>query len=895
MLKYILPCTIIVCFFIACKLKHTTSVPSKPPAGQFQGRQQEPSLKVDPNTNRESQPFYNPSATRETDILHTKLDVRFDWAKRYLYGKATISARPYFYSIAKINLDARGMELIRVAEIKRNALYGEDTVNLKYEYDGKMIRIEPGRVLNRTDNFTLYIDYVAKPDELTATGGSAAISSDKGLYFINPDGKVPGKPRQIWTQGETQANSVWFPTVDRPNEKMTNEIFMTVDEPFVTLSNGYLASSKKNADGTRTDHWRMDLPHSVYLVMMTVGEFSVVKDSWRGKEVSYYVEKQFEPYAKQIFGNTPEMMEFFSTRLGVDYPWAKYSQICARDYVSGAMENTSATLHSDYLQNDDRELLDANFEEYVSHELFHQWFGDLVTCESWANLPLNESFATYGEYLWIEHKYGKDHAEYHRLNSLGGYLQESAAGRATQQWPGKREPLIRHYYSEQEEMFDRHSYNKGAQVLHLLRQYVGDEAFFASLKLYLETNKYNVAEIHDLRLAFEKITGQDLQWFFNQWFLSPGHPELEITYLYDSAKANQQVIVKQTQDRSNGTPVFRFPLSIDIYSAGKVIRKEVTVKSIADTFYFNVASRPDFVNVDAHKTLPCYKKDPHTEGEWAFLFDHSGLFMDRYEALAGLAPKTAQTEVAMQIVTKALDDKFYVIRSLATVKIPGNPDDKTALAPEAKQKLIALAESDPKSIVRTYAVLKLSMMQDASLRDVYLNALKDSSFNVVRVALQALVMHFPETGMAEAAKRENDPHRSMKTVVGNAYMHGGSDVQQTWFEKTLPGLWGMHQQSLLYYYSVFLKRCNAETVKNAISGLEALYNMTDSRNTQNFIRSILGSLQNHFTQKANEDEKKIKELQSVKNNATGLQQLEASKTESLELVKLLEESRKKLK
>jgi aminopeptidase N len=444
MYKYILPATLFF-FLLACgHQKHTTTGNNNKPQHNWWDDGNE--LKYDSARNAESQVNYNPSATRFNDLLHTRLDVRFDYAKRWMYGKATIEAKPYFYPQTTLVLDARGMQIDRVALIDSSA-GKNDTAKTDYTYANNQLTIQLGRTFTRDEHYTVYIEYVAKPDELPA-GGSAAISEDKGLYFVYPDADPKDSvlhPRQIWTQGETQSNSVWMPTIDCPNERMTSEIYMTVENKYVTLSNGLLTDQHKNADGTRTDHWKMDLPSAPYLVMMAVGSFSVIKDSWKGKDVNYYVEPQFAPYAKEIFGNTPEMIEFFSNKLGVPYAWPKYSQICAREYVSGAMENTSATLHSDFLQQDTRELLDGDNEDYISHELFHQWFGDLVTCESWSNLPLNESFATYGEYLWDEYKYGKEVADYSHYSSLGGYFRESAAGHRTPEWPGVREPLIRYY------------------------------------------------------------------------------------------------------------------------------------------------------------------------------------------------------------------------------------------------------------------------------------------------------------------------------------------------------------------------------------------------------------------------------------------------------------------
>ena len=344
---------------------------------------------------------------------------------------------------------------------------------------------------------------------------------------------------QVWTQGETEANSCWFPTIDSPNERMTQDIYITVDNKYLTLSNGLLKESINHGDTLRTDHWTHQIPHAPYLVMMAVGEFKVVEDKWRDIAVNYYVEKEHLPYAKSIFGNTPEMLEFYSNKLGVDYAWQKYHQIIVREFVSGAMENTTAVIHGDFFYKTDRELLDDDDEATIAHELFHHWFGDLVTCESWSNLPLNESFANYGEYLWFEYKYGPDKADHHGYSETQGYLRESME---------KQVDMVRFDYNDSEDMFDRHSYNKGGRILHMLRKYMGDDAFFAGLKLYLETNKFKTVEMHQLRLAFEEVTGEDLNWFFNQWIYSSGHPELKIDYSYNADEKLQLITVEQLQD-----------------------------------------------------------------------------------------------------------------------------------------------------------------------------------------------------------------------------------------------------------------------------------------------------------------------------------------------------------
>ena len=361
--------------------------------------------------------IFRSTAERVNDLVHTKLDAKFDYAKSQMNGKAWITLKPHFYATDSLLLDAKGMDIKQVA-IVRHA----NNIPLKYRYDGMLLDIDLDRTYKGNETYTIYIDYTAKPNEYKGQG-SAAITDAKGLYFINPLGTEKGKPTQIWTQGETEATSVYVPTIDKPNQKTTQEFYLTVPAKYVSLSNGKLMSQKNNADGTRTDYWKMDLPHAPYLFFIGVGDYAIIKDKYKDKEVNYYVEKEYAPVAKKIFGNTPEMMKYFSTITGVDYPWVKYSQITGVDYVSGAMENTTATLHSDAAQQDARQLTDENnWERVIAHELFHQWFGDLVTSESWSNLTLNESFANYSEYLWNEHKYGKDAADAHNYSDMQGYL-----------------------------------------------------------------------------------------------------------------------------------------------------------------------------------------------------------------------------------------------------------------------------------------------------------------------------------------------------------------------------------------------------------------------------------------------------------------------------------------
>jgi len=791
-------------------------------------------------------PLYRAAETRLTEVVHTKLEVKFDWAKTYLYGQATLTCRPYFYNEDRVELDARGMDIHEVALLKAEAMPDgrQEKTKLDYTYTGELLKINLDKSYSRQDTFRLFIDYTAKPNELKKKGGSAAISDDKGLYFINPDGKEKDKPREIWTQGETQSNSVWFPCIDKPNEKMTEEIYITVDTNFTTLSNGELVYQKENGDGTRTDYWTMELPHSTYLVMMAVGEFKVVKDKWRDREVNYYMEAAYAPYAKAIFGKTPEMIETFSTLLGVDYPWNKYSQVIVRDYVSGAMENTTATLHGEFLNQTSREMLDKDFEDVISHELFHHWFGDLVTCESWSNIPLNESFATYGEYLWIERKYGREAADGHRREDLDKYMREARR---------KQVNLVRYDYTDREEVFDRHTYEKGGLILHMLRKYVGDEVFFAALKLYLQTNKFGNAEVANLRMAFEKVCGEDLNWFFNEWFFASGYPDLEITRDYSPISQHYTVTIEQKQDFAK-TPLYKLPMDIDLYSEGKVVRKRIVVDKQKQSFEFEAAVQPLFVNVDAEQMVVAKVKDTcQSTAELAYAYHHLPLYENRREALLGLF-RNKSSDQYKECIQSALDDPCWELRVLAISGLePVLKGNENAL----REKLVGVAGRDPKSLVRGKALTFLSKnFSEPSLISVYRDALKDSSYSVISRGLVALSKADSLEGLRTAKTMEKDKNVQVLFAVMQVYDRYGSDENNDFFVSEQDKFKGQWLSSFVFVYGEFLLRCSDGTVNKGLKLFSGL--VTEEDNYLKFsLRTTLTELESMYAKRKKKLEEQI--------------------------------------
>ena len=653
--------------------------------------------------------IYRQTHTKTTELKHTKLKVNFDYQKEQMGGEEWLTASPYFYSTDSLVLNAKGMLIHEVALDKNGS-----KSPLKYEYKDDLLKINLDKTYNRNQDYTVYIKYTARPNEVSQKG-SAAISDAKGLYFINAQGKDADKPTQIWTQGETESSSAWFPTIDKSNQKTTQEIYMTVPDKYVTLSNGIMKSSTKVSGGLRTDHWVMDKKHAPYLFFMGVGEYAVVKDKWRNIEVDYYVEKEYEPFAKQIFGNTPEMIEFFSKRLSYDYPWSKYAQITGRDFVSGAMENTTATLHQESAQQKPGDLIDENrWEDTIAHELFHHWFGDLVTAESWSNLTVNESFANYSQYLWNEHKYGKDIADYGLMKEIKGYMMDPS---------NISKDLVRFNYHSREDMFDGVSYNKGGAILHMLRNYVGDDAFFAGLTDYLKTNEFGTGEAHQLRLSLEKVSGKDLNWFFNQWYFGNGNPKISYTTSFEPVKKEVTITLSQNQIGQN----FQFPLSIDIFENGKPTRKNVWVSAKEkNDFTFQVSKNPDLVNLNSDGVLLAEITDTKTPEQFLIQYQNSTQFLSRYKAVENAIENLTKNPAALKTVVAALKDSNFRIRGKALVGLDlSKPDQAKAALAEVEK----MASSDPKTLVQGAAISALGKIKDKKYLPLFekgMNAVSNS-------------------------------------------------------------------------------------------------------------------------------------------------------------------------
>ena len=765
-------------------------------------------------------------------LEHTKLKVDFNFKEKQLNGEAWITLKPYFFSTNKLILDAKGM-IIHQVMLKDK--------KLDFNYDNFELRIDLPKKYTKEESYTLYIKYTARPEKIKQKG-SGAISSAKGLYFINSDGTDKNKPTQIWTQGETEASSCWFPTIDSPNQKSSQEIYMTVPNQYQTLSNGVLVSQIKDG-ANRTDYWRFDQKHAPYLFFMGVGKFEVIKDVYKNIPIEYYVEKEYAPYAKDIFGDTPEMIGFFSTLLGIEYPWNKYSQIVVRDYVSGAMENTTAVVHGDQAYQKPGQLIDENkHENTIAHEIFHHWFGNYVTAESWANLSLNESFANYSEYLWREHKYGKQEANAHLFENNLAYLNG----------PNSDKNLVRFNYSNKEDIFDLVSYNKGGAILHMLRNYLGDTAFFKGLNLYLTENKFKSAEVHQLRLAFEKLIGKDLNWFFNQWFFGANHPQIEVSYDYNIIQDKVTVNIIQLQAEK-----FKFPFAIDIYENGISRREHVFVDENDASFTFPYRKQPDFIQVNADGVLLCEITENKVLSDYIFQIKNAESYSDRRSALLELVKKQ-DDKAAFNAIVEALNDSYYKLRILALENIDLiNKFTKK----EVIRKIAKIATSDPKTLVKSAAIETLGKLLDPELKTIFIKNLESKSYAVIGKSLVALYYVEPQLAVEKSKSLPNEIRKILATPLTRIFIEEKDEEELSFIaQNVLSGMYLTGDDKTKAIYQKAFQQISESNNKEAIRNLvEDMINKGTQYKSFNFDKVMINQMRKmiQIQKKQNKSNKKV--------------------------------------
>lgn len=515
------------------------------------------------------------------DVQHYVIRVSFDRAAKKVIGDTTVQLKPLQSGFTSVELDAHGLVFESVAAEPSGLL-------LKY--------------LSAANKVIVTLDKAYSPDELISLRFKYTATPKKGVYFIDEEIENGKQVRsaQIWTQGEPDEARHWFPSFDFPSDKATTEQFITARSGEKVIGNGEMVEGTPNSDGTVTFHYKMPVPHSTYLVSFVIGNYVKVPGKYRDIPLGFYVYPGTEPIVPKAYGNTVEMFRIFEELTGVDYPFNKYDQTIVSGFTFGGMENITATTMAD------TDIFLSNFafgksavENLVSHELAHSWFGNLVTCKNWAELWLNEGFATFMEAAYLEKKHGRQIYINKIVSDAEIFIADDAVNT-------KRNGLFNRNAANVSALFDRPAttYNKGGAIIHTLRETVGDEAFWKAINIYLNRHKFGSVESTDLQKVMEETSGQDLKWFFDQWVYGTGAPKLDVKPVYSPRTKTLKLTVSQTQSGALTPAVFRLPMDVEIKTARGTSTEKLNVTKLVETFTFRLGGKPESIAVDSSQRVP---------------------------------------------------------------------------------------------------------------------------------------------------------------------------------------------------------------------------------------------------------------------------------------------------
>jgi len=762
-----------------------------------------------------STPHYAPDRT--FNARHVRLELALDFPTKTLSGTCTTTLEAIADPADRATFDAVDFKISRVTVKGKPA---------RFDYDRRRLTVHLAAPVKRGDKVDVAITYKAVKPKL-------------GLHFVGPDRSYPNKPLQAWTQGEDEYNRFWFPCHDAPQERATTEMIVTVPEPFTAVSNGALVRSSKSGR-KRTFHYKHDVPHSMYLVSLAVGEFVEIKDKWKNVPVQYFVPAGREEDAKRAFGKTPAMMEFFSSKL-VPYAYAKYSQVAAYDFIYGGMENTSATTQTALTLHDARAHQDFSSDPLVAHELAHQWFGDLVTCRDWSHAWLNESFATYFEALFKEHDMGYDEFINEMRGNAEAYFDEDANR--------YRRPMVTRHYKNTNDLFDRHLYEKGSCILHGLRSILGDESWWRSMKLYLTRHQTKSVETTDLIQAIQDATGKNMRPYFDQWIYKGGHPELKVRFWWNAKEKKVQVRVLQTHGTNEETGLFTLPLTFAFLYEGKWKRYTETIDKKDQLLSFSLPMAPELVLLDPDHTILLKKVDIlKPESMWILQLSEDPHVLGRIDAARALA--TATSPAATQALRQGLfREKFWAVQADIAAALGRNGSMsaiealleglrqvvhlKTRRAiyealgnyptPRVQDAILKTYETEKSWLTEAEGLRALGRMKDPSLLAVFKENLKRDSWNdVIRIAsLDAVgMLQLPESVaiLKEYTRYGNHPNARMTAIRRLATFGRGRDDIQDFLIKLLDDSYLLVQLAVVRALGTFADERATDALMRFTSG-----------------------------------------------------------------------------
>ncbi|MBL4623811.1 MAG: M1 family metallopeptidase [Flavobacteriales bacterium] len=636
------------------------------------------------------------------DMQHAKIELSFKPEEKLVIGKVTHTFTSLQNDVNELFLDGINMTYKSVTV---------DGDSVQYEKDSKGITIKFAKLIQRSEEHTIVIEYEATPW--------------KGLYFIGWDDPNNLSRKQIWSQGQGIDNRHWIPMYDEKNDKIVSEMTVKFDSNYKVLSNGKKLKEKENKDGTTTWHFEISHEHAPYLIMLGIGDYKIKESkSKNGTPMYFWYYPDWEDRVEWTYKNSEDMVDFFEETIGVKYPWGSYSQIPVQEFMYGAMENTTATIYGDFFHVDERAFLDRNYVAVNAHELAHQWFGDCITARTSTDHWLQESFATYYNMLYEKRFYGQDHFDWKRREGNDGSLKASL----------KDYKPIAHSKAGS----TRH-YPKGAFVLNMLKYVVGEAEFNASIKHYLEKHQYQNVDSEDLLIAFHETLGVSLDWFWDQWVYRGGEPHYDVEYadLTESGQRYTQFDVSQIHDLNEVVGLFKMPIWFEVHY----------IDGTSDTQQEWIEKEREIVKINnmANKDIAFVLFDPNNQVMKKVTFEKSiemnvrqafsaPMMLDRYDAIVAVRkhPVTQKQELLLKIYEQ---EKFHAIKAEIIAQLV---EDESQLTIELLRK--ALQDNDV--LVRKSVIANLRIIPPELLVD-YENLLKDQSYQIVEQSLNKLCIEYP--------------------------------------------------------------------------------------------------------------------------------------------------------
>jgi aminopeptidase N len=644
--------------------------------------------------------------SRTYDVLHYRIQLSFDEPSRSFHGQTRITLQPLGDGFDTCVLD---VETFKVLSVR-----GDANLPLRFEQTPGKLVVHLERRYQPHEKLSLTVSYRGENVAVDPERFGMPKGYGLGLAF-KPE--TQDHPRLINTLSFPEGARHWFPCYDHPNDKATSEVIATVKTGNQVISNGRLVSvTEDSRRGEKTFHWSQEQPHATYLFVLIAGPYVKLDDSLEALPIGYWVYPQDVDNARRSFHQTPAAIAYFNGEFGYTYPWPKYDQIAIPDFGGGA-ESTNATVIGDNTIHDEKADKDFPSHWLIAHEAAHQWWGNLLTMRDWSHTWLNESFATYSEYLYSQHTLGEDEGA---LNLLAKKQQYLAEAREKYQ-----RPIVFDRWNVPNDNFDRHTYQKGAVVLSMLRSVMGDAPFRRAIGYYLKKHAFQSVDTHDLLVAIRESTGQVLDWFFEQWIYQAGHPVLDVSYTWSDSKIRLKVV--QKQDVPGRIPVFQLPVAIGVTTEKGKTSHALWIREREQILEIDCPESPLLVRFDEGNRLLKEWTFSKTREELLYQLQHDDV-IGRMEAAAALRSHVDDATVAGALRRAASDDGFWSVRRDAIL----------ALA-TADSAFLRARSLDPVPAVRVAALRVLGDRKDGALNPFFAERFRaEDSYLAQAEALRAM-------------------------------------------------------------------------------------------------------------------------------------------------------------